>query len=328
MQKIIQRIMFKAKSLNKHIVFAEGEDERVLQAAALLTSQCLARVTLLGRKDVMQDKAIRLGISIARCICITPSSSDLLEHYANALFQKRQAKGLTLEDARKLVLQPMYFAVMMLDAGHVDGVVGGATTTSADTIRPALQIIKTKPGVDSVSSCFLMVLPDRDDVFIFSDCAVVPHPDANQLMHSALLAAQMAESFTIQPRIALLSFSTKGSAQDSSLQKIIDALAKIKTARPDLIVDGELQLDAAIVPEVARRKAPHSPIQGNANILIFPTLNAANIGYKLVERFGHARPIGPILLGLQKPVNDVSRGCDVDQLVLTACMTAIEADFS
>lgn len=328
MERIITRIKEKAKQLQKHIVLAEGFDLRVLQAAVLLVRQNLCRVTVLGNDAEIRATAQKNNIDVSDVTIIDPEQSDLREQYAKKIFELRSQKGVTASDAARLAADPNYFGTMMVYFDHADGMVSGACHTTADTIRPALQLIKTKDDVAKASSFFIMVPRDSDDVYFFTDCAFVPHPDAHDLAESAIMAADAAKSLGIAPKIAMLSFSTKGSAHDPALEKIIQATHFIRDERPDLLVDGELQLDAAIVPEVAAQKCPESPLKGQANVLVFPSLNSGNIGYKLVERFGHAKPIGPVIVGLKKPINDVSRGCDVDQLVLTSCLTAIEGDFS
>lgn len=328
MDKLIARIKAKAKSLQKHIVFAEGQELRVLQAANYLLREKLCRVTLLGDESKIRSLAQEHHLTLADANIIDPLHSELRDQYASKLFELRKNKGVTASDAAALVGDANYFATLMVYHDHADGMVSGATHTTADTIRPALQIIKTKPSVHRASSFFIMIPRDGDKPYFFTDCALVPHPNAENLAESAILTADAARSLGIEPKVAMLSFSTKGSAHDPALEKIIEATHIIKQDRPDILVDGELQLDAAIVPEVAATKCPHSPLKGEANVLVFPSLNAGNIGYKLVERFAHAKPIGPVIIGLNKPVNDVSRGADVDQIVLTACLTAIEGDFS
>jgi phosphate acetyltransferase len=285
-------------------------------------------VTLLGSEEQIRATAHKHHLSLPDVIIIDPKKSDLRELYAKTLLELRKHKGMTAKLAAELVVDPTYFGTLMVHCEHADGMVSGATHTTADTLRPALQIIKTKEGVNKASSFFIMVPPDSSDIFFFTDCAFVPHPTAEDLAESAKLTADAAKGLGIVPKIAMLSFSTKGSAHDPALERILQATHIVRQDRPDLLIDGELQLDAAIVPEVAARKCPQSPLKGEANVLVFPSLDAGNIGYKLVERFGHAKPIGPVIVGLKKPVNDVSRGADVDQIVLTACLTAIQGDFS
>lgn len=327
MQALLAHIKSKAKKLNKHIVLAEGTDSRVVRAAGELSQNNFCRVTLLGDNSSIQSLAKELDVDISLVTIVNPAKSKYMDAYATKLVRLRKHKGVTFSQALKLLLDHNYFATMMVECDDADGMVSGAIHTTPDTIRPALQLIKTKDGIAKASSFFIMV-SEEGEVYFFTDCAFIPHPTADDLAESAILTADAAKSLGINPRIAMLSFSTKGSAHDPSADKIIKATHIVQQQRPDLCVDGELQLDAAIVPEVAQQKCPNSPLKGQANILVFPSLNSGNIGYKLVERFAHARPVGPVIIGLNKPVNDVSRGCDVDQIVLTACITAIEGDFS
>ncbi len=322
---LIEDIKKRAKSLHKHIVYPEGEDDRILYATAQVLADDVAQITLLGDIDKMKWRAGELHLDISQATLIDPKVSDKNEEYAQAFYNLRRKKGVTLEQAREIVQDPVYFGTLMVHLNDADGMVSGATHTTADSIRPALQIIKTKNGHKIASSFFFMVPSDSDKVFFFADCAFIEHPTAHELATIAVQTADSARAFGYEPKVAMLSFSTHGSAIDSALDKVIEATDLVKRKRPDIIIDGEVQLDAAIVPQVAEFKCPESPLQGDANVLVFPNLNAGNIGYKLVERFAHAKPIGPIIQGLNKPVNDVSRGASVEQIVQTTQITVIEA---
>ncbi|MGV8163043.1 MAG: phosphate acetyltransferase [Candidatus Nanoarchaeia archaeon] len=318
-------IRTRAKANPKRIVYPESEDDRILEAAEIVTKKKSAQIILLGDPEVIKYKEKELKLNLKNVTIINPLADEnkaKLEEYAQKLFVMRKEKGLTLEEARNLVTKPEYYGTMMVHLGEADGLVSGATHTTADTLRPALQIIKTKENVKYASSYFLMV---NSDVFFFADCGFIEDPTEEQLTCIAIETANSAKKFGFEPKIAMLSFSTKGSGKGAVIDKVRKATENVKKLRPDLIIDGELQLDAAIVPDVANKKCPTSPIKGNANILIFPDLNSGNIGYKLVERFGHTKAIGPIVQGLNKPINDLSRGCSVDDIVIITEVTVVEA---
>ena len=325
---IIDKIKAKAKSDVKHIVLPEGEETRNVQAAVMIMKEGLAKLTLLGNPDKVKEVAA--GADLTGIEIIDPATSDKCAAYAAALYELRKAKGMTEEQAAALVKDPMYYGIMMVKLGDADGLVSGAIHSTGDMLRPALQVIKAKPGMKTVSSCFLMECPNKtygqDGVMIFSDCGVIPNPTAEELANIALGAADSARSLAgMEPRVAMLSFSTKGSAKHDNVTKVQEATRIAKEMAPDLMLDGELQLDAAIVESVGQLKAPGSPVAGKANTLIFPDLQAGNIGYKLVQRLAGAEAYGPILQGIAKPCNDLSRGCSADDIVATVAITAVQA---
>ncbi|MDO4741249.1 MAG: phosphate acetyltransferase [Eubacteriales bacterium] len=327
---IIDVIKAKAKSNVKHIVLPEGEETRNIQAAAKIAAEGLAQLTLLGDPAKVAEVAATTGTSIEGLTIVNPADSAKAGEYAAALYEIRKAKGMTEEQAAKLVSDPMYYGVMMVKLGDADGLVSGAIHSTGDMLRPALQIIKAKPGMKTVSSCFLMECPDKtygsDGIMIFADCAVIPCPTAEEMANIAVAAADSAVALAgIEPKVAMLSFSTMGSAKHELVTKVQEATAIAKEMAPELALDGELQLDAAIVPSVGELKAKGSKVAGHANVLVFPDLQAGNIGYKLVQRLGHAEAYGPILQGIAKPCNDLSRGCSVDDIVATVAITACQA---
>ena len=329
---VIDRIKAQAKTSVKHIVLAEGSEPRTVQAAAKIVAEGLARITLVGNPEEIAKVAAETGTDLKDVAIVDPATCEKSEAYAEKLCELRQKKGMTIEQARDLVYHnTLYFATMMLKMDDADGMVAGAINSTGNVLRPALQVIKSKPGMKTVSSCFLMECPNKaygeDGVMIFSDCGVIPNPTAEELANIALGAADSARSLAgIEPRVAMLSFSTKGSAKHDVVTRVQEATAKAKELAPDLMLDGELQADAALVPEVANLKAPGSPVAGkNPNVLIFPNLGAGNIGYKLVQRLAGAKAIGPIIQGLAKPVNDLSRGCNVEEIVNTVAAVAVIA---
>ena len=325
---IIDKIKAKAKADVKHIVLPEGEEVRNVQAAVMIRDQGLAKLTLLG--NPAKVKEVAAGADLTGIDIIDPTDSDKAPLYAATLYDLRKAKGMTEEEAAKKVADPMYYGIMMVKLGDADGLVSGAIHSTGDMLRPALQVIKAKPGMKTVSSCFLMECPDKsfgdDGVMIFSDCGVIPAPTAEELANIAMGAADSARSLAgMEPRVAMLSFSTKGSAKHDSVTKVQEATRIAKEMAPDLALDGELQLDAALVEKVGQLKAPGSRVAGHANVLVFPDLGAGNIGYKLVQRLAHAEAYGPILQGIAKPCNDLSRGCSAEDIVATVAITACQA---
>ncbi len=327
MMNVIERIHQGARRLGKTIVLPEGIDERVVRAAAIAKEKGLARPIVLGKKaqvEELLEKTGDAGVEI-----IDPEQAEQADSYAAALHELRKKKGLSLEDAKVLVRNPMYYATMMVKSGDADGYVGGIASTTADTFRPALRVIKTAPGIPLVSSAFIMVVPDcslgEDGVFIMADCALNPNPDAEQLAAIAVASARTGKVLAgLEPRVAMLSFSTKGSAQHELVDKVVQATKIAQKMAPELMLDGELQLDAAIVPDVGRKKAPSSPVAGRANVLVFPDLQSANIGYKLVQRLANAEAIGPVSQGMALPVNDMSRGSSVEDIVNVIAITALQ----
>ena len=324
---LLQSVREKAKKACKTIVLAEGEEKRVLDAAKVILDEKIAGLVLIGNKDVIAQKA---AFDVNQVTIVDPAS-DNLDEYADLLYELRKAKGMEKEQAAQLVKNPLYLGVMLVKTGKADGMVAGSVNSTGDTLRPALQIIKTAPGIKTVSSCFIMVLPEgskygENGVMVFADCAVNIEPDAEQLASIAIASADTAKKIAgIDPKIAMLSFSTKGSAKHANVDKVVEATKIVNTIAPELQCDGELQLDAAIVESVARLKAPGSKIAGHANVLIFPDLQSGNIGYKLVQRLAGAQAVGPICQGFNKPVNDLSRGCSSEDIVNVVAMTVLQA---
>ena len=320
----------KAKQNIKTIILTESEDKRVLKAAQKVKEEGFAKIILIGNEDDANKLAKENDIDISGIQIINPETSEKFEEYANAFYELRKAKGMTIEKARETLKDNMYFGTMMVKSGDADGLVSGACHSTANTLRPALQILKTAPGTKLVSAFFLMVVPDceygENGIFIFGDSGLVENPTPDELSEIAISSSKSFEQLTgKQSKVAMLSYSTYGSAHSELTEKVIEGTKLLKEKMPDLICDGELQLDAAIIPEIAASKAPGSPLKGEANTLIFPNLDAGNIGYKLVQRLAKAEAYGPLCQGIARPVNDLSRGCNSDDIVGVVAITAVQA---
>ena len=327
---LMKKIWDAAKSNKKKIVLPEGNEERNIAAAEKINKLGLAYPILIGKKDEIENKAKALEVDLSGVEMIDPDNSDNLNKYIEAFYELRKNKGMTMEKADKIVRDPLYFATMMVKLDDADGMVSGAVHTTGDLLRPGLQIIKTAPGVSVVSSFFIMQVPGssygENGTLLFADCAVNPNPNEDELAAIAIATAETAKNLCdMDAKVAMLSFSTMGSASHEVVDKVRNATQKAKELRPDLDIDGELQLDAAIVGKVASQKAPNSSVAGKANVLVFPDLQAGNIGYKLVQRFANATAIGPVCQGFAKPINDLSRGCSADDIVNVVALTAVQA---
>ncbi len=334
MSSMLEQIKKNAAALKKTIVLCEGEDPRVVEAAVTITKEKIAKIVLIGNEE--ECKRVAPNADLEGITLIDPLTIDKLNDYANILYEARKAKGMTPELALSAAKDRTMFGALMLKAGDVDGYVSGACHSTANTLRPGLQVIKTAPNTNIVSSSFIMIAPEggnafcKDGAFVFADCALNICPTANELAEIAVTSAQTAKNIAgIEPRVAMLSFSTKGSGNDSkftnSVAKVQKATEIAKELAPDLKLDGEFQFDAALVPKVAAIKAPDSEIAGQANVFVFPDINAGNIGYKIAERLGGFVAIGPICQGFAKPLNDLSRGCCAEDIVLTVAVTALQA---
>lgn len=326
----IDEIKNRAKQEIKTIVLPEATDIRILKAAQIVEKERYAKVILIGDEEEVSKKIKENNIELKETKIIDPLKSEKTEDYANQLYELRKAKGMTLEQAQKIILDPIYFGMMMVKLDDADGLVSGAAHSTADTLRPALQILKTAPGTKLVSAFFIMVVPNceygANGTFIFADSGLNEEPDSEKLSEIAISSSKSFKQLVgEEPKVAMLSYSTYGSAHSASTEKVIEATRLVKEKAPDLIVDGELQLDAAIVPEVAEFKAKGSSLKGEANVLIFPDLGAGNIGYKLTQRLAKAEAYGPLCQGIAKPVNDLSRGCNEFDVAGVIAITAVQA---
>ena len=328
---LMEEIIERAKANKQRIVLPEGTEERTIKAADMLLADGVADIILIGDPVEITNLAKKHNLqNIEKASIVDPFCNDKKDVYANLLFELRKAKGMTIDKAEKLAENPLYLACLMIKNGDADGEIAGAQNTTGDVLRPALQIIKTAPGISVVSGAFIMFTktPEygKDGILLFADCAVTPNPSAEQLAQIAVASGRTAKALVnIDPQVAILSFSTKGSAKDAAVDKVIEATQLAQALDPNMKIDGELQADAALVASVAQKKAPESQVAGNANVLVFPNLEVGNIAYKLVQRLGGAEAVGPILQGMAAPVNDLSRGCSVDDVYKMVAIAANQA---
>ncbi len=328
---LIEKIRRQAQLDCQRIVFPEGDEQRTVMAADAIIRENLCQVTMIADPAEVEKKALQYGLkNLEKATIINPKDHPRKQEYTELLYQVRKEKGMTMKLAARLVLDPLYLGVLMIKAGDADGEVAGARNATGDVLRPAFQIVKTMPGISIVSGAFIMIHPDpsfgEDGVIIFADGAVHPDPDEKQLAEIAVATAKTTRSILgFEPRIAMLSFSTKGSADHPMVDKVVNATRIAREMDPTLVIDGDFQADAALISSIAKSKAPDSPIQGDANVLIFPDLNSGNIAYKLVQRLAKAEAIGPVLQGMAAPINDLSRGCSVSDIVNLAAITANQA---
>jgi phosphate acetyltransferase len=328
----IATVKERAKNYNRTIVLPEGTEERTLKAADIIAAEGLANIILLGNTDEINRMADSFGLkNIGKTTIIDPKNNPNKQKYVELMVQLRGNKGVTAEIASGLIEDPLYLGALMVKMGDADGEVAGAGNATGDVLRPALQYVKTQPGVSVISGTFIMLIPDKsfgdEGMMMFADCAVTPNPTASELAEIAVTTGRTARNMVgMEPRIAMLSFSTKGSAKNEMVDKVVEATRLAQQMDPSLQIDGELQADAAIIPAIGERKAPGSKIAGHANVLVFPSLEVGNIAYKLVERMAGARAIGPVLQGMAAPINDLSRGCSVDDIVELVAITACQAE--
>jgi len=329
--EFIEQLKQRASENKKRIVLPEGLEERTLRAANTILTEDFAEVILIGNPDEVNKAATGFGLkNIDKATIIDPENHDKIDAYADMMVEIRKNKGLKKEEALKLIKNPLYLAVMMIKAGDADGEVAGADNATGDVLRPAFQFVKTAPGISVVSGAFIMILKDKqfgeDGMMVFADCAVHPNPTAEELAEIAVATGRTTQAIAgFEPKIAMLSFSTKGSAKHEMVDKVASATQIAQKMAPDLKIEGEIQSDAAIIPEIGQKKAPGSEIAGQANVLVFPTLETGNIAYKLVQRMAHAEAIGPVLQGMAAPINDLSRGCSVSDIVNLVAITANQA---
>lgn len=326
---LLEQIKQSASTLSRRIVLPEGSEERTVQAADQIIAEHLARPILIGSKEEVMAVATKYSLkNIERAVIIDPKNHEKKEEYTKLLYELRKSKGMTMEEAARLVEQPLYLGCLMIKSGDADGEVSGAIHATGDVLRPAFQIVKMKPGISAVSGAFIMLLKDNpyvpSNMMVFADCAVMPNPTAAELAQIAVCTAETAKVIAQieQPKIAMLSFSTKGSAKHEMVDKVVEATRIAKEMNPSLCIDGELQADASIVASVGKAKAPGSEVAGCANVLVFPSLESGNIAYKLVQRLAGAQAIGPVLQGMAAPINDLSRGCSVSDIVNLVAITA------
>ena len=328
--ELLEKIKATARKELKRIVLPEAEEERTLRAADQCIAESLADMILIGSPEVIRNKAAEYGLEhIGKATIIDPNNNPAKDKYVQLMLELRKKKGLTQEEAEKLILNPLYLGVLMIKTGDADGEVAGANNATGDVLRPAFQYVKTRPGISVVSGAFLMMVPKHfgeNGLMVFADCAVHPNPTAPELAQIAVETGRTTRAIAgFEPRIAMLSFSTKGSAKHEMVDKVVEATRLAKEMDPSLQIDGELQADAAIIPGIGSKKAPGSPIAGKANVLVFPTLEVGNIAYKLVQRMANAEAIGPVLQGMAAPINDLSRGCSISDIVNLVAITACQA---
>lgn len=322
--ELLTKIREEASGLKRTVVLPESHDDRVLKAAEELTKNEIAKVVTLGNEEKVRESAKELDIDLSGVRIIDPEKSDKLSDFSNVFFNLRKHKGITIEEAKETVKKDLFFGAMMVKEGMADGFVAGSTASTGDVLRAAIQCVGMPEGISIVSSFFLMIMPEK--TYSFADCAVVPNPDANQLADIAISTADNHKTITgEEPNVAMLSFSTKGSAKHELIDKVLEATKIAQEKRPDLNIDGELQFDAAIIDKIGKKKAPDSKVAGKANVLVFPDLQAGNIGYKIAQRLAGAEAVGPVVQGLKKPLFDLSRGCSVEDIVNTASIACLMA---